>query len=113
MRLLGHCDRENRSALCPRCARRTEAALWYAAAHPGGQIQTNRVVTALRADRMNFRGSTVVPVRWHIIDKGQNGNLPDNQLKAQIAVLNKAYAPTGVQFKTIDVDRYEKPHGSM
>ena len=76
---------------------------------PAAKIQTNRVVTALRAHRMNFRGSTVVPVRWHIIYKGQNGNLPDNQLKAQIAVLNKAYAPTGVQFKTIDVDRYEKP----
>ena len=24
-------------------------------------------------------------------------------------MLNKIYAPTGVQFKTIDVERYEKP----
>ena len=41
---------------------------------PAAKIQTNRVVTALRAHRMNFRGSTLVPVRFHIIDKGQTAS---------------------------------------
>ncbi len=58
---------------------------------------------------MNFRGETLIPVRWHIVHQGQRGNLPDRQLKAQIAMLNRIYAPTGLQFKTIDVDLHENP----
>ena len=32
---------------------------------PSEKIQANRVITALRTHRVNFRGQTVVPVRFH------------------------------------------------
>lgn len=76
---------------------------------PAAKIQANRVVNALRAHRMSFRGTTPVPVRWHIVHQGERGYLPDGQLKAQIATLNKIYAPTGLQFKTIDVELNDNP----
>ena len=58
---------------------------------------------------MSFRGTTPVPVRWHIVHQGERGQLPDSQLKAQMATLNKIYAPTGLQFKTIDVELNDNP----
>ena len=76
---------------------------------PAAKIQANRVVNALRAHRMSFRGTTPVPVRWHIVHQGERGQLPDSQLKAQMATLNKIYAPTGLQFKTIDVELNDNP----
>ena len=74
---------------------------------PSEKIQANRVVTALRAHRINFRGTTVVPVRFHVIHQGTQGYLPDRQLKAQIALLNSSYAPAGIQFKIADVNLHE------
>ena len=74
---------------------------------PAARIQATRVITALRSHRMNFRGKTVVPIRFHVIHDGQQGLLPDRQLKAQVAMLNTIYAPTGVEFKTIEVDLHE------
>lgn len=61
---------------------------------PSEKIQARRVVNALRAYRVNFRGKTVIPVRFHIIHQGTQGYLPDRQLKAQVALLNRSYAPT-------------------
>jgi Pregnancy-associated plasma protein-A len=74
---------------------------------PSEKIQANRVVTALRTHRVNFRGQTVVPVRFHIIHHGQQGYLPDRQLKAQVALLNRTYAPANVEFKIVDVKLHE------
>ena len=74
---------------------------------PSEKIQANRVVTALRSYRVNFRGTTTVPVRFHIIHQGQAGYLPDRQLKAQVALLNRAYAPANLQFKIVDVNLHE------
>jgi hypothetical protein len=74
---------------------------------PSERIQARRVVDALRAHRINFRGQTVIPVRFHIIHEGQQGYLPDRQLKAQIALLNRTYAPANLQFKTVDVNLHE------
>ena len=76
---------------------------------PAAKIQANRVITALRTHRMNFRGQTLVPIRFHIIHDGAAGKLLDRQLKAQVAMLNTIYKPSGVQFKTIDVQEYEQP----
>ena len=76
---------------------------------PAAKIQANRVITALRTHRMNFRGQTLVPIRFHIIHDGAAGRLLDRQLKAQVAMLNTIYKPSGVQFKTIDVQEYEQP----
>ncbi len=74
---------------------------------PSEKIQANRVITALRSYRVNFRGTTTVPVRFHIIHQGQAGYLPDRQLKAQVALLNSAYAPANLEFKIVDVNLHE------
>jgi Pregnancy-associated plasma protein-A len=74
---------------------------------PSEKIQANRVITALRAHRVNFRGLTVVPIRFHIIHQGTQGYLPDRQLKAQVALLNSTYAPASIQFKILDVNLHE------
>jgi hypothetical protein len=76
---------------------------------PAAKIQANRVVTALRTHRMNFRGKTTIPVRWHIIHRGQAGNLSEARLKSQVNVLNKAFTPIGFEFKTIEVELNDNP----
>ncbi len=46
-------------------------------------------------------GSVQVPIAMHVINKGAgiaNGDVPDAQIAAQIAVLNAAYASTGSPF---------------
>lgn len=74
---------------------------------PAERIQSRRVVNALRANRVSFRGKTVIPIRFHIIHEGQQGYLPDRQLKAQVALLNRTYAPANIQFKIADVNLHE------
>jgi hypothetical protein len=74
---------------------------------PAAKIQANRVINALRAYRVNFRGKTVIPIRFHIIHQGTQGYLPDRQLKAQVALLNRTYAPVSVEFKIADVNLHE------
>lgn len=74
---------------------------------PSEKIQVNRVIAALRAHGVNFRGKTVIPIRFHIIHSGGRGYLPDRQLKAQVEVLNRAYAPASVAFKIIDAKLHE------
>jgi hypothetical protein len=46
-------------------------------------------------------------VRFHILHEGSNGYLPDRQLKAQVALLNRAYAPANLEFKIADVGLHE------
>jgi Pregnancy-associated plasma protein-A len=74
---------------------------------PAAKIQANRVITALRSYRVNFRGRTVIPIRFHIIHQGTQGYLPDRQLKAQVALLNRTYAPASIEFKIADVNLHE------
>ena len=74
---------------------------------PSEKIQASRVITALRTHRVNFRGKTVVPIRFHILHNGTQGYLPDRQLKAQVALLNRTYAPALIEFTIADVDLHE------
>jgi Pregnancy-associated plasma protein-A len=74
---------------------------------PSEKIQARRVVSALRANRVNFRGKTVIPVHFHILHEGQQGYLPDRQIKAQMVLLNKEYAPASLEFKLADVNLHE------
>lgn len=74
---------------------------------PAEKIQARRVVTALRTNRVNFRGTTTIPVHFHIIHEGQRGYLPDRQIKAQMALLNRAYAPANIQFQIANVNLHE------
>jgi len=74
---------------------------------PAEKIQANRVTNALRAARVNFRGKTVVPIRLHAIHQGQRGYLPDRQIKAQVGMLNRIYAPSSLEFRIEDIDLHE------
>jgi hypothetical protein len=74
---------------------------------PAERIQARRVVTALRANRIAFRGKTTIPVHFHIIHEGRNGYLPDRQIKAQMALLNNAFGPANFQFDIADVNLHE------
>jgi len=68
-----------------------------------------------------FTSPTYVNVYFHVINKGtgiSNGDVPQSQIDAQVAVLNAAYSSTGVRFQLISVDRttnatwYAMGHGS-
>jgi Pregnancy-associated plasma protein-A len=74
---------------------------------PAERIQARRVVTALRTNRVAFRGTTTIPIRFHILHEGKRGYLPDRQLKAQVVLLNRTYAPASIQFKIADVTSHE------
>jgi hypothetical protein len=50
-------------------------------------------------------GPISVPVRFHVIHDGTDGNLPDSQLDDQIDVLNQCYSPHQITFKRVDTDR--------
>ncbi|MEO8123125.1 MAG: zinc metalloprotease [Burkholderiales bacterium] len=49
-----------------------------------------------------------IPVYWHVINNGSspsNGDLPDSQITAQMAVLNAAYADSGFTLQLLAVTR--------
>lgn len=78
-----------------------------AAPTPSEKIQVGRVIAALRAHRVTFRGKLVIPIRFHIIHDGARGYLPDRRLKAQVALLNGACAPAGIAFRIADARLHE------
>jgi hypothetical protein len=52
----------------------------------------------------------VIDVYFHVITDGkgvEHGDIPQEQIDAQIQVLNDAYKDAGYQFKLVDVDRTE------
>ena len=56
-------------------------------------------------------GETTVPVVWHVLRKGdalEAGNVPDEQIEAQIDVLNAAYEGTGFTFDLQKITRTTK-----
>jgi pregnancy-associated plasma protein-A len=46
-----------------------------------------------------------VPVHFHVIHDGQTGKLTDQELDAQLKVLNRAYLPHDISFRTVSIDR--------
>jgi hypothetical protein len=53
-------------------------------------------------------GSVTIQVYFHVINNGSgiaNGNIPDSQITAQIAILNAAYAATPFRFNLVAVTR--------
>ena len=59
------------------------------------------------APELNVAGG-VIPVYWHVINKGTgsaNGDIPASQITAQMNVLNAAYAGTGWSFSLVSTDR--------
>ncbi|HJP82394.1 MAG TPA: zinc metalloprotease [Fimbriimonadaceae bacterium] len=54
------------------------------------------------------KATVVVPVHWHVINRGtgiSNGDIPQSMIDSQIAVLNNAYVGCGIQFSLVSVDR--------
>jgi hypothetical protein len=74
---------------------------------PAQRIQNTRVVNALRSARVTFRGKTIIPVRFHIIHQGQQGYISDRQVKKQVEMLNRIYAPAAIAFKIEDIGLHE------
>jgi hypothetical protein len=82
-------------------------------------------LTELRANRKSAsaraNGSVTIPTYFHVINKGtgiSNGDLPQTQIDAQMAVLNAAYANTPFRFSLVGVTRttnstwYTAGHGT-
>jgi hypothetical protein len=74
---------------------------------PSEDIQATRVTEALRAHGVTFRYKTVIPVRFHIIHDGAQGYVSHRRLKAQMALLNRTYAPAGIAFTIADARLHE------
>ncbi|HKQ55863.1 MAG TPA: hypothetical protein VJT12_08215 [Methyloceanibacter sp.] len=74
---------------------------------PSEDIQAIRVIEALRAHGVSFRYQTVIPVRFHIIHDGARGYVSHRRLKAQMALLNRLYAPAGIAFTIADARLHE------
>ena len=45
-----------------------------------------------------------IPVAWHVITSGNNGNVSSQMINAQLNVINNAYAGTGFSFSTASID---------
>jgi len=75
------------------------------------EAQMAEVEAALAESRRSFAlpvGSVTIPVYWHVINKGtgiSNGDIPQTQIDASIAVLNAAYANSPFRFTLAAVDR--------
>jgi len=54
---------------------------------------------------MAMAGPIVVPVHFHVIHDGADGNLPDAQIDQQIDVLNQCYSPHNITFNRAATDR--------
>jgi len=54
---------------------------------------------------MSDMGPIQVPVHFHVIHSGAQGNVSDAVLDSQIAVLNARYSPHGIKFKRVSTDR--------
>lgn len=68
-------------------------------AHPSSkqadEIQSSyEKFKAVRSGPLSATGSVTIPVYFHVINRGsgiENGNVPDNMIRAQIAVLNESF----------------------
>jgi hypothetical protein len=74
---------------------------------PSEDIQAIRVIEALRTHGVTFRYKTVIPVRFHIIHDRAQGYVSHRRLKAQMALLNRIYAPAGITFTIADARLHE------
>lgn len=62
----------------------------------------------LSIESMAAGKTTVIPVYFHVINKGSgiaNGDVPDTMIQAQMDVLNAAFASGGFRFELIETDR--------
>jgi len=73
-------------------------------------FQKERVRAHLRVARANGMdadslGEITIPVHFHVVHDNGIGNVSDEDLEAQLAVLNKDYESHGIRFTTASIDR--------
>jgi hypothetical protein len=61
------------------------------------EAEIQAVVTALRLEPYST-GTVTIPVAFHVIHNGTEGNVPEQDIQAQMAILNSAYRNTPFQF---------------
>jgi len=69
---------------------------------------TDRLKYKIFLDAESAAVATEIPVYYHVINKGAgiaNGDVPQSQIDAQIAVLNTAFTGTGKSFRLVSVSR--------
>lgn len=71
--------------------------------------RTQRVRSALRTNRIDFNTKTVVPVHVHIVQDRTLGNITDQQVTEQVALLNNVYAAALLEFRVADIGRHQNP----
>ena len=70
-------------------------------------IYRENALAARGGEEPNVSGG-VIPVYWHVINRGTgiaNGDIPTSQINAQMNVLNAAYAGTGWSFNLVGTTR--------
>jgi pregnancy-associated plasma protein-A len=73
---------------------------------PEIQADVDRVLAEAReSGRTNAAGDITVPVAFHVIHDGAEGNIPASMINAQMSVLNHAFRGTGFAFTLASVDR--------
>jgi hypothetical protein len=72
---------------------------------PEVQAEVDRVVAEARAAGLRAPGELTIPVAFHIIHNGVEGNIPDSMINAQMNVLNAAFQGTGFGFTLASIDR--------
>jgi hypothetical protein len=56
---------------------------------------------------MNAAGDITIPVAFHVLHDGVEGNIPSAMIDAQMGVLNRAFRGTGFTFTLASVNRVE------
>jgi len=78
------------------------------------EFQRERVRAHLRTARANGMDATAVtrveiPVHFHVIHDGETGALSDQELDAQLNVLNDSFKPHDIVFTRASLDRTDDP----
>lgn len=73
------------------------------------RIRAHRQVLRLVGVDAEAVGALRIPVRFHVIHDGNDGNIPQTQIDAQIDVLNQTFQPHAIQFDLVYVDHTNDP----
>ena len=71
---------------------------------PEVQSEVDRVLAEARASGRP-PGDLTIPVVFHVIHNGPEGNIPASMINAQMSVLNQAFQGTGFSFTGLDQPR--------
>jgi Pregnancy-associated plasma protein-A len=73
---------------------------------PELQAEVDRVLAEAReSGRTNAGGDLTIPVVFHVIHNGTEGNIPTSMINAQMSVLNSAFQGTGFAFTLASINR--------